>query len=138
MSATTTVVEGDVLKPETLERAFEGFDTAFYLIHSVGADEDFEHHDREGAKNLARAARRAGVKHIIYLGGLAHGDGLSPHLRSRHEVSVDALKSWTPMTVLGYRFLMQSQHEPDRVGSMQDGLALDTNAQSSPLGLSAR
>lgn len=86
VSATTTVVEGDVLKPETLERAFEGVDTAFYLIHSMGADEDFEHHDREGAKNFARAARRAGVKRIIYLGGLAHGDGLSPHLRSRHEV----------------------------------------------------
>ena len=85
-SDTTEVIEGDVLKPETLEHFFEGVETAFYLIHSMGSDQDFEQHDREGAENFARAARRAGVKRIIYLGGLAHGAGLSPHLRSRHEV----------------------------------------------------
>ncbi|MDG1500431.1 MAG: SDR family oxidoreductase [Planctomycetota bacterium] len=91
-SDTTEVIGGDVLKPESLEQVFEGVETAFYLIHSMGSNQDFEQHDREGAENFARAAGQAGVKRIVYLGGLAHGEGLSPHLRSRHEVG-EVLKS---------------------------------------------
>ncbi|MFT5049833.1 MAG: hypothetical protein ACI8QZ_001226 [Chlamydiales bacterium] len=92
VASTTGLVEGDVLKPETLGPAFQGVDTAFYLIHSMGADGDFEEQDRIAARNFGRAARRAGVRRIVYLGGLAHGDDLSPHLRSRHEVG-DVLRA---------------------------------------------
>ncbi len=81
----TEVVVGDVHQPETLTPAFEGVDTAYYLIHSMGSGENFEERDRVAARNFAEAASRAGVQRIIYLGGLAHGDDLSPHLRSRHE-----------------------------------------------------
>jgi uncharacterized protein YbjT (DUF2867 family) len=83
------VVEGDVLRPETLGPALEGVHTAYYLIHSMGSpgSEGFEARDRAGAENFARAARAAGVRRIVYLGGLGdEGGDLSPHLRSRHEV----------------------------------------------------
>lgn len=83
---TTQVIEGDVSKPESLGPALEGCETAYYLVHSMGSGRDFESRDREAAVNFAEAARQAGVKRIIYLGGLGHGANLSPHLRSRHEV----------------------------------------------------
>jgi uncharacterized protein YbjT (DUF2867 family) len=79
--------QGDVLKPETLPPCLEGMDVAYYLVHSMGSGVDqFEQRDQEAARHFARAARAAGVKRIIYLGGLGRGDDRSPHLRSRQEV----------------------------------------------------
>ncbi len=64
-----------------------GVDTTYYLVHSMGSTESFEEQDRTAAQNFAAAAREAGVRRIIYLGGLGHGaEKLSAHLRSRHEV----------------------------------------------------
>lgn len=81
------VVAGDVLEPETLLTAFEGVETAFYLVHSMGAGKDFEQEDRIAASNFAEAARRNGVRRIVYLGGLGdERQRLSKHLRSRQEV----------------------------------------------------
>lgn len=86
VAITTEVVAGDVLAPETLPAAFEGVDTAYYLIHSMGAARDFRHDDRQAAANFAAAAKQAGVRRIIYLGGLGNPEhGLSEHLRSRQE-----------------------------------------------------
>lgn len=82
----TEVIGGDVLDPESLAPALEGVDVAYYLIHSMGAAGDFEDADRVGAENFGRAAARAGVRRIVYLGGLGSGDDLSPHLRSRQDV----------------------------------------------------
>jgi len=82
----TSVVVGDLLEPRTLAPAFEGVDAAYYLVHSMGSAADFEARDRTAARNFAQAARRAGVRRVIYLGGLGRGDDLSRHLRSRHEV----------------------------------------------------
>ncbi len=96
----TEVVEGDVLRPETLGPALEGVDTAYYLIHSMGSGDDFEETDRTGARNFANAARDAGVRRVVYLGGLAHGDDLSPHLRSRHEVGDVLRESGVPVLEL--------------------------------------
>lgn len=80
------VVEGDPLKPETLPPALEGVDTAFYLIHSMSAPGDFESLDRRAAEAFGGAAARAGVRRIVYLGGLGDpDDDLSSHLRSRHD-----------------------------------------------------
>jgi uncharacterized protein YbjT (DUF2867 family) len=86
IAARTEVVRGDVLDADSLEAAFEDIDAAYYLIHSMGSQGDFEERDRQGARNFAEAARRAGVERIIYLGGLGAGSDLSPHLRSRQEV----------------------------------------------------
>lgn len=85
---TTQVVKGDVLDPSSLDEAFRGVHTAYYLVHLMSGSKDFEADDRRAATNFAQAAAKAGVRRIIYLGGL--GDDadpkLSPHLRSRHEV----------------------------------------------------
>ena len=84
----TQVVRGDVLDAPSLDEALHGIHTAYYLVHLMSDSKDFEKEDRQAATNFATAARKAGVKRIVYLGGL--GDDadpdLSPHLRSRHEV----------------------------------------------------
>jgi uncharacterized protein YbjT (DUF2867 family) len=86
VAATTEVVCGDLSIPATLATAFDGIDTAFYLVHALGTKHDFEAEERAGAEAFAREARAAGVKRIIYLGGLGPEEIRSPHLRSRHAV----------------------------------------------------
>ena len=83
---TTEIVEGDVLEIESLGPALAGVESAYYLIHSMGSGRDFEEQDRTAARNFGSVARGAGVRRIIYLGGLGHGPHLSPHLTSRQEV----------------------------------------------------
>lgn len=77
------VVKADVLKLPTLRPALEGADVAYYLVHSMGrgSDGDFAERDAQGARNFAAAAADAGVRRIVYLGGLGEG---SKHLASRH------------------------------------------------------
>lgn len=84
----TQILQGDVLDPASLDRALNGVHTAYYLVHLMSGSKDFEKQDRQGAENFAAAARKAGVRRIIYLGGLGDDTDpqLSPHLRSRHEV----------------------------------------------------
>ena len=87
ITGTVEVVQGDVLDRESLSAALAGVESAYYFIHSMGSADNFEKTDRRAAQNFAAAARNAGVKRIIYLGGLAdEKEQLSPHLRSRHEV----------------------------------------------------
>ncbi len=87
VSANVEVVQGDVLDRESLDAALAGVDIAYYLVHSMGADGSFEDRDRTGASNFVAAAEAAGVRRIIYLGGLGRDkESLSAHLRSRHEV----------------------------------------------------
>ena len=93
-------VAGDVFDPESLAGPLEGVDAAIYLVHSLG-DTDFERRDADAARNFARAAEEAGVRQIVYLGGLgAEDDDLSPHLRSRREVEGLLGGSGVPVTVL--------------------------------------
>ncbi|HSP73536.1 MAG TPA: SDR family oxidoreductase [Gaiellaceae bacterium] len=80
------VAAGDALDPRAVRRALEGVDVAYYLIHAMGAAGGFEQLDRRAATIFAAAARDAGVRRIVYLGGLGEGPGLSTHLASRHEV----------------------------------------------------
>ncbi len=80
----TEVVRGDCLEPASLEPAMAGIEAAYYMVHSMGSSGDFEDLDRQAAANFGEAARRAGVRRIVYLGGLGQQEkGLSPHLRSR-------------------------------------------------------
>jgi uncharacterized protein YbjT (DUF2867 family) len=87
------VVEADLLRPQSLDRALEGIELAYYLVHSMGGHslEDavkFAELDRQAAINLTRAAERAGLRRVIYLGGLGElADNLSKHLASRQEVA---------------------------------------------------
>lgn len=97
VGAGTEVVRGDVLEPDSLFKAMAGVGTAFYLVHSMGADSGFEEMDRRGAENFARAARAANVRRIIYLGGLGREeDRLSRHLSSRNEVGRILRESGVP------------------------------------------
>jgi uncharacterized protein YbjT (DUF2867 family) len=80
------VIAGDVHEPASLGPALRGVDTAYYLIHSMANAGDSAARDREGAEAFAAAARDAGMRRIVYLGGLGRGDRLSPHLASRQEV----------------------------------------------------
>ncbi len=88
VSAATEIVTGDVLNVQSLRQALKGVHTAYYLVHLMSSSADFQKDDRQAALNFGQAAQEAGVKRIVYLGGL--GDDrdpqLSPHLRSRHEV----------------------------------------------------
>lgn len=80
------VVRADVLEPASLGPALDGVDVAYYLVHSMGrgSDGDFARRDHQGAENFAAAAAAAGVRRIVYLGGLGEG---SKHLASRHETA---------------------------------------------------
>lgn len=99
--ADVSVVRGDVLSPETLAPALADVDVAYYLVHSMGGGADFARRDEEGARNFAAAAHAAGVRRIVYLGGLVpRGERLSPHLRSRAQVGDILLASPVPTAVL--------------------------------------
>jgi len=79
------VYEGSTFDKDSLPKALEGMDVAYYLIHSMGAKGDFEELDRISAENFREACISAGVKRIIYLGGLGKKETASKHLLSRIE-----------------------------------------------------
>jgi uncharacterized protein YbjT (DUF2867 family) len=96
------IAVADALEPEGLARALEGVGVAYYLIHSMllGPGE-FVAADIEAARGFRVAAERAGVKRIVYLGGLGDVHGpLSRHLRSRAEVAEELKRGRVPVTVL--------------------------------------
>ncbi|MBN2203619.1 MAG: NAD(P)H-binding protein, partial [Thermoleophilia bacterium] len=93
------VVAGDVLEPTTLPQAFEGVDVAYYLVHSMAAGHGFHERDVIAARAFAAAAARAGVRRIVYLGGLGDPDAdLSQHLRSRQDTGDALRESGVPVT----------------------------------------
>jgi len=93
-------VGGDVSDPASLTGALDGVDVAVYLVHSLDSP-DFEKRDAEAARSFGKAAAAAGVRQIIYMGGLGDEDqDLSPHLRSRREVEGLLAESGVPTTVL--------------------------------------
>ncbi|BDZ40751.1 hypothetical protein GCM10025865_00500 [Paraoerskovia sediminicola] len=95
------IVEADATDLDEIREALRGAEVAYYLIHSLGTGKKFEARDRRTALTFARAAREAGVRRIVYLGGLyPEGEDLSPHLESRKEVGEILLASGVPTTVL--------------------------------------
>lgn len=95
------VAEADALDGESLARALDGVDVAYYLIHSIDTGGEFEDTDRRAATTFATAAQAAGLGRIVYLGGLADdAEDLSAHLRSRSEVGRILLGSGVPTAVL--------------------------------------
>ncbi|MFF4750448.1 SDR family oxidoreductase [Streptomyces sp. NPDC002514] len=94
------IVQGDVTDAESVARAMDGVHVAHYLVHALGTGRDFERTDRDAARVFGEQARRAGVRRLVYLGGLAPEgvpeSRLSPHLRSRAEVGRVLLDSGVP------------------------------------------
>lgn len=93
------VVEGDVFEPDTLKAAMSDVDVAFYMIHSMGNEENFHSRDLIAARNFGQAAKETGVGLILYLGGLGDsGSDLSQHLRSRQETGSALGEAGVPVT----------------------------------------
>ncbi|WP_433803838.1 SDR family oxidoreductase [Actinomycetospora sp. CA-084318] len=94
------VVAGDVLDEDSMRAACEGADVLFYLVHSL-SESGFAEVDRHAALITAQAARSAGIRRVVYLGGI-HPSGvtLSEHLASRAEVGEIFLRSGVPTAVL--------------------------------------
>jgi len=95
-----TPVRADVADDASLRTALEGCDAAYYLVHSLDSA-DFQDKDAAAARSFARAAADAGVRRIVYLGGLGDdADDLSAHLRSRRQVERLLGETGVPVTVL--------------------------------------
>ncbi|MFE6919234.1 DUF2867 domain-containing protein, partial [Streptomyces rubiginosohelvolus] len=97
-------VHGDVSDADSVAAAMRDVDVAYYLVHSLDSGSGFERTDRIAAQIFAEQARQAGVRRIVYLGGLAPANApersLSAHLRSRAEVGEIFLRGAVPATVL--------------------------------------
>jgi uncharacterized protein YbjT (DUF2867 family) len=88
-SGRLTIVQGDALRGSGLRRALDGVEVAYYLIHSLerSSETSLLERERRVAESFASEASRAGVKRIVYLGGLVPAPGaLSRHLASRLQV----------------------------------------------------
>jgi uncharacterized protein YbjT (DUF2867 family) len=115
-------VEGarlDVVSGDGLDAALYGCTSAYYLVHSLepSADGDFSGRDRRAAENFGRAAQRAGLERVVYLGGIAPPDGLtlSPHLRSRLEVERILLEAVPQSTALRASIVIGARSAPFRL-----------------------
>jgi uncharacterized protein YbjT (DUF2867 family) len=95
------VARGDLTDSESLAAAFDGMDVVYYLVHSMGTSKDFVAEEAASARNVVAAARAAGVRRVVYLGGL-HPEGaeLSRHLASRREVGDILIDSGIETVVL--------------------------------------
>jgi len=90
----------DATERDSVARVLDGVEVAYYLVHSLGRD-DFEKQDLLAAETIASEAERAGVKQLVYLGGLGDDSpDLSPHLRSRRETGVRLASTSVPVTTL--------------------------------------
>jgi uncharacterized protein YbjT (DUF2867 family) len=89
LPAAVEQVRGDLLEPLSLTDAFTGIDTVYYLVHAMAAGRSgFQSRDCKAAQSFVAAAEKAGVRRVIYLGGLGEtGPELSEHLASRREVA---------------------------------------------------
>lgn len=103
-AADIEAVKGDVTDAASVAGAMRGIDVAYYLVHALGSGRGFEETDRTAARIFAEQAHRAGVRRIVYLGGLTPRGvpehELSPHLRSRAEVGRMFLDAPVPAAVL--------------------------------------
>lgn len=94
------IVEADALDEVSLGRALSGIEIAYYLVHSMAAGRSFAELDREAASRFRAVAERAGVKRIIYLGGLQPPRAASRHLLSRRETGEQLRAGAVPVTEL--------------------------------------
>lgn len=95
----TEIIAADVLRPYSLPAALQGVHTAYYLIHSMACGDGYASRDLEAARNFAQAAAAAGVRHIIYLGGLADSEQqVTPYMRSRAETGATLRQGPVPVT----------------------------------------
>ena len=88
----------DVREEATLEPAMQGCDAAVYLVHSMADAKDYDDVEQRSAQAFARAAREAGLRRIVYLGGIKPSGRPSRHLMSRLKTGA-ALRDGTVPTI---------------------------------------
>jgi uncharacterized protein YbjT (DUF2867 family) len=96
-------VEADMLDAPSLRTALAGAETVYYLVHSLGAGKGFPDLEKRSALNFRDACAAAGVRRIIYLGGLGRREMSSPHLRSRLETGETLTASPPEVRVVWFR-----------------------------------
>lgn len=107
-------VQADVFDKEQLIKSMQGIEVAYYLLHSMEGSksewQEFANREKVQAQNFLEAATKAGVKRIIYLGGLVNDSlELSPHMKSRKDVG-DILRSGSiPVTELRASLIIGAQ-----------------------------
>lgn len=80
------VVSGDANDVDALDQALEGIDVAYYLLHALMSKDNFEQEEKDIAEKFGKAAKKANIQRIVYLGGIiAQNELLSPHLQSRSD-----------------------------------------------------
>lgn len=94
------LMRADALDPDSLDEALAGVETAYYLVHSMASGRRFAALDLEAAANFARAAERAGVQRIIYLGGLVPDAPKGEHITSRRDTGEVLRRGTVPVTEL--------------------------------------
>lgn len=92
------LVAADALKTQTLKAALAGMEVAYYLVHSMAAGRDFARLDRIAADHFREAAEHAGLRRIIYLGGVQPHAAASEHLASRRETGERLRAGHVPVT----------------------------------------
>lgn len=97
--AGATAIALDVSDEAATTAALAGVDTAYYLVHSMATGASFRDLDRRLARTFGSAAARAGVRRIVYLGGLGKAPS-SAHLASRHEVGSALREAGVPVVEL--------------------------------------
>ena len=95
------IARGDLGDVDSLIAAFDGIDVVYYLVHSMGSSKDFAAEETRAVRNVVTAARRAGVRRVVYLSGLhPENSDLSPHLASRTAVGDVLIESAIETVVL--------------------------------------
>jgi uncharacterized protein YbjT (DUF2867 family) len=107
-------VQADVFDQDQLSEAMNGIEVAYYLLHSMEGSksewQEFASRERLQAQNFLQAATKAGVKRIIYLGGLVNDSlDLSPHMKSRKEVGEILASGKIPVTELRASLIIGAQ-----------------------------
>jgi uncharacterized protein YbjT (DUF2867 family) len=91
------VVEGDAHSANALAEALAGVDVAYYLLHALMSKDNFEQQERDMAAGFAKAAQAAGVRRMVYLGGIvAPNQEMSPHLQARADTGQLLRESGVP------------------------------------------
>ena len=107
-------VQADVFDINQLTNAMNGIEVAYYLLHSMEGSKsewkEFASREKIQAQNFLKAATKAGVKRIIYLGGLVNDSlELSPHMKSRKEVGEILASGNIPVTELRASLIIGAQ-----------------------------
>jgi uncharacterized protein YbjT (DUF2867 family) len=91
------IVPGDALDASSLPLALDGVESAYYLIHNMSGGRRYRDLELAAARNFGAAARAAGLRQIVYLGGLGEGSRHG-HMESRHRAGEVLRASGVPVT----------------------------------------